>query len=207
MKQVVSFLVVLLLLFVATIISNGSDAASKKTQKTIASAEASTISSMQSSETKAVKEDAKDYPEATETAVIEKLGAICSSDDCPQSNSYSDYDLDLLARVIYAEAGCYWIPDWVQLYVGSVVLNRVDSDIYPNTIEEVLYDPGQYVPVSFENATPDERTISNARQLLENGSILPPDVLGQNGFAAGDGIYAQYYDVYLDTVIYFTYVH
>lgn len=207
MKQIVSVLVVLLLLFIATIISNGSNAASKKTQKTIASAETSTISSMQYPEMKTVKESARDYSGATETVVIEKSETIYPSDNYVQSNSYSDYDLNLLAQVIYAEAGCYWIPDYVQLYVGSVVLNRVDSDIYPDTIEDVLYDPGQYVPDSFEYATPDERTILNARQLLENGSILPPDVLGQNGDATGDRIYCQYYDPYIGSTIYFTYVY
>ena len=29
--------------------------------------------------------------------------------------SYTEEDLDLLARIINAEAGCDWIPDWVQI--------------------------------------------------------------------------------------------
>ena len=59
---------------------------------------------------------------------------------------YTQEDLDLLARVIYAEVGCTWIPDWVQQMVGSVVLNRVASPYYPDTIYDVIYQPGQYAP-------------------------------------------------------------
>ena len=54
--------------------------------------------------------------------------------------------MDLLARVIYAEVGCTWIPDWVQRMVGSVVLNRVNSSYYPDTIREVIYQPGAVCP-------------------------------------------------------------
>ena len=56
---------------------------------------------------------------------------------------YTEEDLDLLSRVIYAEVGCSWIPDWVQQMTGSVVLNRVASAYYPNTIRDVIYQPGQ----------------------------------------------------------------
>ena len=35
-----------------------------------------------------------------------------------QKPSYTEEDLDLLSRIIYAEAGCTWIPDWVQRMVG-----------------------------------------------------------------------------------------
>ena len=51
-------------------------------------------------------------------------------------------EVDLLARLIYQEAGCDWIPDYVILWVGSVALNRVESDKYPDTLYEVIYDPG-----------------------------------------------------------------
>jgi len=52
----------------------------------------------------------------------------------------------LLGAIIQAEAGnqCY---DG-KLAVGAVVLNRVKSDRYPNTISEVIYAPGQFGPVS-----------------------------------------------------------
>ena len=37
--------------------------------------------------------------------------------------TYSDEDLLWLSRVVFAEAGCDWFPDWVQRDVASVVLN------------------------------------------------------------------------------------
>lgn len=121
--------------------------------------------------------------------------------------SYTEEDLDLLARIINAEAGCDWMPDWVQQMVGSVVLNRVNSAYFPNTIREVIYQPGQYGPVynGSINKKPSQRVIENARYLLENGSICPPNVTGQNGIITGSGLYTSYYDSVLGTTIYFCY--
>lgn len=121
---------------------------------------------------------------------------------------YSENDLDLLSRLIWRECGCSWIPDWVQQYTASVVVNRMNCPYYPDTIQGVIYDPGQYGPAisgSINSAVPDERTIANCRYILENGSIIPSTVTGQNGDAEGGSIYASYYDSILDTTIYFTY--
>ena len=125
-----------------------------------------------------------------------------------QKPKYTEEDLDLLARVIYAEVGCTWIPDWVQRMVGSVVLNRVNSSYYPNTIREVIYQPGQYAPTwnGSINKTPDARTIANARYLLENGSICPANVVGQNSIITGSGVYTSYRDPILNTTVYFCYL-
>lgn len=122
--------------------------------------------------------------------------------------AYTQADLDLLSRLIYAEAGCTWIPDWVQRMVGSVVLNRVESQYYPDTIREVIYQPGQYAPTwdGSLQKTPDARTIENARYLLEHGSICPENVVGQNSIITGNGVYTSYYDQVLDTTIYFCYL-
>ena len=122
--------------------------------------------------------------------------------------AYTQADLDLLSRLIYAEAGCAWIPDWVQRMVGSVVLNRVESQYYPDTIREVIYQPGQYAPTwdGSLQKTPDARTIENARYLLEHGSICPENVVGQNSIITGSGVYTSYYDQVLETTIYFCYL-
>lgn len=121
---------------------------------------------------------------------------------------YTQEELDLLARVIYAEVGCTWIPDWVQQMVGSVVLNRVASPYYPDTIYDVIYQPGQYAPTWDGSIykTPDARTIENARYLLENGSICPANVVGQNSIITGSGVYTSYRDFILGTTVYFCYM-
>lgn len=118
------------------------------------------------------------------------------------------YEVDLLARLIYQEAGCDWIPDYVILWVGSVALNRVESDLYPDTLYEVIYDPGQYAPAitGSINRPANERCRLLAEFLLREGSLLPPNVLGQCGWPTGNGIYATYYDEILNTTIYFCYI-
>lgn len=124
-----------------------------------------------------------------------------------QKPKYTQEDLDLLSRIIYAEAGCTWIPNWVQRMVGSVVLNRVKSGYYPNTIKEVIYQPGQYSPTwdGSIRKTPDARTIANAKYLLEHGSVCPANVTGQNSVITGSGVYQSYYDSILGTTVYFCY--
>lgn len=121
--------------------------------------------------------------------------------------AYTQEELDLLARIIYAEVGSTWIPDWVQRMVGSVVLNRVKSSHYPNTIRDVIYQPGQYSPTwnGSISKSPDARTIANARYLLEHGSICPDNVIGQNSIITGSGVYQSYHDSILGTTVYFCY--
>lgn len=52
----------------------------------------------------------------------------------------------LLAALIQAEGGNQ--PYDGQVAIGAVVMNRVKSPGYPNTIAEVIYAPGQFGPVS-----------------------------------------------------------
>ena len=51
---------------------------------------------------------------------------------------------ELLAALIYCEAGNQ--PYEGQVAVGAVVMNRVRSGSYPNTITEVIYQSGQFGP-------------------------------------------------------------
>jgi N-acetylmuramoyl-L-alanine amidase len=55
---------------------------------------------------------------------------------------YSQSDYNLLARVISAEARGE--PFTGQVAVGAVVLNRVQSPSFPNTIAGVIYQPGAF---------------------------------------------------------------
>ena len=55
-------------------------------------------------------------------------------------------DRELLARLIQCEAGGESYEG--QLAVGSVVMNRVRCGGYPNSIAEVIYASGQFVPAS-----------------------------------------------------------
>ena len=87
--------------------------------------------------------------------------------------SYSQEDLYIMAHLLAGEAQCY--PDEEQIYVGSVVLNRVAHKEFPNTIKDVVFQKGQYACTWDGNydREPTEQNWKNARILLEHGSVLP----------------------------------
>lgn len=60
--------------------------------------------------------------------------------------SYSKADVDLLARLVYAEARGESYKG--QVAVAAVVVNRVESSKFPNTIRGVIYQPGAFTAVS-----------------------------------------------------------
>ena len=53
-------------------------------------------------------------------------------------------DKELLAALIFCEAGNQ--PYEGQVAVGAVVMNRIRSSSYPDTITDVIYQPGQFTP-------------------------------------------------------------
>jgi len=61
------------------------------------------------------------------------------------SRSLSSEELDLLARAIYGEARGE--PYTGQVAVGAVIINRVLSPDFPDSIEGVIYQSGQFTPV------------------------------------------------------------
>ena len=62
------------------------------------------------------------------------------------AKTISKEELNLLARLINSEARGE--PFIGQVAVGAVVLNRVVSNYFPDTIRSVIYQPGQFTPVS-----------------------------------------------------------
>jgi spore germination cell wall hydrolase CwlJ-like protein len=53
--------------------------------------------------------------------------------------------MEMLAQLVEAEAGDQGLTG--MRYVVDVVLNRVDSDKFPNTIEEVIFQKYQFSPI------------------------------------------------------------
>lgn len=108
-------------------------------------------------------------------------------------------DLYLLSHLITAEAGSDWCSDDLMRYVGSVALNRVEHNAFPNSLEEVIYQPGQYACLWDGNFTkePSERAVMIAKELLEGGSVLPVDVVFQAEFIQGSGCYIQEQNMFL----------
>lgn len=76
-------------------------------------------------------------------------GVIIAVQEAPAVIPYISSDLDLLARLIRAEAENQ--PYNAKVAVGAVVVNRVQSSDWPNTIKDVIYHKSggyyQFTPV------------------------------------------------------------
>lgn len=125
--------------------------------------------------------------------VVIKKKAIVSK---PQSQketyntiNQNNSNLMLLARLVNAEVGS--LNDEAQIACASVVLNRVNSSAYPNSIKGVIYQKGQYSVVRSGriNRTPSDRAIKNAKYVLEHGSQIPSNVVYQSMGRQGSGVY------------------
>lgn len=105
--------------------------------------------------------------------------------------TYTEDELYIMAHLLAGE--CQSQPDEEQRYVGSVVLNRVADPRFPDTIEEVVFQKGQYACTKDGNydREPTERNWENAKYLLENGSVLPNNVVWQSGGKQGKGVYIK----------------
>ena len=97
---------------------------------------------------------------------LEAMGIFNSSSSSSSSSNSSN--LNLLARVIYGEARGE--PYTGQVAVGAVVLNRVRSSSFPNTISGVVYQSGAFDAVRDGqiNLTPNS-TAKKAAQDALNG--------------------------------------
>lgn len=93
------------------------------------------------------------------------MGILSSSNSTSIGNSN---DLNLLTRIIYAEARGE--PYSGQVAVGAVVLNRVRSSSFPNTIAGVIYQKGAFTAVDDGqiNLSPND-TAKKAAQDALNG--------------------------------------
>ncbi len=79
---------------------------------------------------------------------------------------YSSADVQLLARLIYGEARGESYTG--QVAVGAVVLNRIKSSSFPNTISAVIYQPYAFTAVADGqiNYTPNSTAYSAAKDAI-----------------------------------------
>lgn len=88
-------------------------------------------------------------------------------------------DIELLARLAWREARGEKLLG--MRLVIEVVFNRVLSDKFPNTIYDVLYQPGQFAPdygvPELEDITPTEAQYEAVRLAITETPILEPDVV------------------------------
>lgn len=100
------------------------------------------------------------------TQTLNAMGIMTSSTSSSSTNNSSN--VNLLAKAIYGEARGE--PYVGQVAVGAVIMNRVKSSKFPNTISGVIYQSGAFDAVSDGqiNLTPDS-TAKKAAQDAMNG--------------------------------------
>lgn len=115
-----------------------------------------------------------------------------------EDKAYTAFDVDMLACAIYQEAGGDACSDETRLMVGCVVMNRVDDDRFPDTMEEVLTGEGQYGRFYWTGVQwpkradkPAEqhaviRSIEIAKRVLDGERVLTSDYIWQAEFPQSD---------------------
>jgi len=99
------------------------------------------------------------------TKTLQAMGIYTSSSSSSSSANNSS-NLNLLARLVYGEARGE--PYTGQVAVAAVVLNRVKSSSFPNTVSGVIYQAGAFSVVSDGqiNLTPNQTAYNAARDAL-----------------------------------------
>lgn len=122
--------------------------------------------------------------------------------------TYTEDDLFCMAAAIYNEAGGDMCSDETRLLVGYVILNRVNSPRFPNTIREVLEAKRQYgefywtgVKFADRSSKPEEqhavkRAYEIAKRVLTEPSPIPKTVVFQAEFKQGTGVYKYQDGIY-----------
>ena len=108
----------------------------------------------------------------------------------------SEDDIDLLAKIVYLEAGNQSITG--QRAVVEVIFNRILDERFPCTLSEVIFAPGQFATVkNLSMAIPGEKEYSAIEDTLtETTPILSQDVVYFATYVANGTKYERIGDHY-----------
>lgn len=137
--------------------------------------------------------------------VVEPVPEVIVEEPVVEAPAYTEKELETLALIIYQEAGADACSDETRQMVGEVVLNRVESPHFPDTIEEVALQQAQYGRLHWTGLVWPERAASsveahaverayNMARVLLDGSVerlLPTDTIFQAEFTQGVEVVAQ----------------
>ena len=128
--------------------------------------------------------------------------SIVHSDPLPDK-TYTDEELEILALIVYQEAGGDRVSDDTRRLVAQVFLNRVNDSRFPDSFYEVATAERQYGRLYWTGIVwPDrassqaeahavERAYKIAQEVLESDEpVCPEGVIFQAEFVQGD-IYAE----------------
>ena len=140
--------------------------------------------------------------EPVENIVETVEDSLVHSDPLPDK-TYTDEELDILALIVYQEAGGDRVSDDTRRLVAQVFLNRVNDSRFPDSFYEVATAERQYGRLYWTGIVwPDrassqseshavERAYKIAQEVLESDEpICPEGVIFQAEFVQGD-IYAE----------------
>lgn len=112
--------------------------------------------------------------------------------------TYTAEDLEMLALVIYQEAGADWCSDDTRLMVGTVVMNRIADPRFPDTMYDVVTEERAYGELHWTGivwparashkteAHAVERAYAIAERILLGERTLPEDVIFQSEYIMGE---------------------
>ena len=153
-------------------------------------------------ETTVCVQPSHDVCEPVENIVETVEESLVHSDPAPDK-TYTDEELEILALIVYQEAGEDRVSDDTRRLVAQVFLNRVNDSRFPDSFYEVATEERQYGRLYWTGIVwPDrassqveahavERAYKIAQEVLESDEpVCPEGVIFQAEFVQGD-IYAE----------------
>ena len=135
--------------------------------------------------------------------IVETVEKSLVYSDLSPDKTYTDEELEILALIVYQEAGEDKVSDDTRRLVAQVFLNRVNDSRFPDSFYEVATAERQYGRLYWTGIVwPDrassqaeahavERAYKVAQEVLESDEpICPEGVIFQAEFVQGD-IYAE----------------
>lgn len=107
-------------------------------------AEEKALQEKKEEEEKAQRELEEAQKKEAERIAAEQAEAQRKAEEEAAVAQIQEADKELLASIIFCEAGNQSYEG--QVAVGAVIMNRVKSAVYPNSISEVVYQSGQFGP-------------------------------------------------------------
>ena len=111
---------------------------------------------------------------------------------------YTESDYNVLLRIVQAEAGGCDMKG--KILVANVILNRVGSDEFPDTITDVVYEKRQFSPVSngsINRCKVEEETVEAVDRALA-GEDYSEGALYFMNRRASSGSNVRWFDTHLD---------
>lgn len=152
--------------------------------------------------TQTVQEPVEDIVEPVEEPIEEPVEEPLVHVDSTSDKTYTDEELEILALIVYQEAGGDNVSDSTRRLVAQVFLNRVNDSRFPDSFYEVATANRQYGRLYLTGivwpdraSSPAEgpavgRAYKIAQEVLESDEpICPEGVIFQAEFVQGD-IYA-----------------